>query len=99
MCCRDQGKSRWFCHQYKLDKWKNTSQRTITTVSVNGLEEPECNPNVHGEYMKVPHEEGIQQRSEDCSGGEDQHLRGVGILCREPEWCRIFMMDLVDVLI
>lgn len=47
--------------------------------------------------MQVPSEVAIKQWAADCPGPEDEHFRGMSILCCEPERCGIFVMHFVNI--
>lgn len=73
--------------------------RTVSTVGINGLEQPQHNPDVDGEYVEVPGKHAVKDRTSQGSESEDEYLSGVSILGRETEWCRIFVMKLVDMFV
>ena len=68
-------------------------------MSVDSLEETQGDPKVDIADVQIPHEVAVQQRAQDSSSAEDKHFSRVSIFCSEPERCRVFMVDLVDVLI
>ena len=72
---------------------------TITTVSINSLEETEGDPDVDGDNVEVVTERAVEDRAADRTSAEDHDLRGVRVLSREPKRCRVLVVDLVDVLV
>jgi len=57
-------------------------------VRVDGLEEPEGDPNVHCDDMQVaPREVAQAQRTAESAHGEDQGLRWVSVFGGEAERC------------
>jgi hypothetical protein len=68
-------------------------------VRIDGLEEAEQNPDVHGENVEVSREITVQQRARDGACSKDHDLGGVGVFSGKAEGCRVLVMDLVDVLV
>lgn len=73
--------------------------KLIATVGVDGLEQPEGDPNVHGQDVEVAGECGPQDRRAHRSDSQDQGFYGRAVLSRETERGRVLMMDLMDVLV
>ena len=73
--------------------------RTVAGVRVNGLEETEGDPDVDRDDMEVVAERAVEDGAADRTSAEDHDLRGVRVLSREPERCRVLVVDLVDVLV
>ena len=72
---------------------------TITGVRVDGLEETEGDPDVHGEDMEVTGDSAVEDRTDDRSGAEDEDFSGVGVFCSKTKRSRIFVVNFMDVLV
>lgn len=68
-------------------------------MRVDGLEETEDDPCIDRDDMQALREEAVDQRAKDGTGAEDEDFSRVGVLGRETEGGRVFMVDLVDVLV
>jgi len=68
-------------------------------VSIDGLEETENDPDVHGKDVEVSRAEDVKDRTSYRSGTEDEYLSWVGILSSQAEGSRVFMVNFVDVLV
>lgn len=68
-------------------------------MCVDGLEESQDDPEIDGDYVEVLREVAVQERTGECSCAQDEHLGGVSVLCSETEWCRVLVVNLVDVLV
>lgn len=71
----------------------------ISRVSIDGLEETKGDPNVNRDDVQVLSEFAVQQRPENRSRSENHHFERMRVLCSKTERSRIFMVQLVDVLI
>lgn len=71
----------------------------ISRVSIDGLEQSESDPNVHGEDVEVLSEEAVEKRASEGSGSKDEDFSGVGVFSSEAEGGRVLVVDLVDMLI
>ena len=74
-------------------------RRTVTAVRIDGLEETEGDPDVDRDDVEVVAERAVEDGAADRTSAEDHDLRGVRVLSREPERCRVLVVDLVDVLV
>jgi hypothetical protein len=68
-------------------------------VGVDGLEQPQNNPDVHGKNVQVLGEVAVEEGAADGTGTEDEHFRRVGIFSSKAERRRVLVVDLVDVLV
>jgi len=68
-------------------------------VRVDGLEETKGDPNVNRNDVQVLSELAVQQRPENRSCSENHHFERMRVLRSKTERSRVFMMQLVDVLI
>jgi len=71
----------------------------ISRMSINSLEKTESDPYVDGDDMKVWLEPAVEQRSENCAHAEDHDFERVGIFRSQTEWRRVFMVELVNMLV
>jgi len=71
----------------------------VSAVSIDGLEETEDNPDVHGEDVKVAGTKDVENWTSDCSSTEDEDFSWVGVLGRKTEGSRVFVMNFMDVLV
>lgn len=68
-------------------------------MSIDGLEETENDPDVHGKYVEVSRAEDVKNGTSYRSGTEDEDLSWMGILSSQAEGSRVFMVNFVDVLV
>lgn len=71
----------------------------VAGVSIDGLEEAEDDPNIHGDNMQVFCERTEGDGDSDASEGEDHGFKGRGILCGKTEGCAVLMVQLVNQLV
>jgi len=71
----------------------------VSGVGVDGLEKTKCDPNVNCDDVHVLRELAVQQGSENSSCPEYHHFKWMRILCGKTKRSRVFMMQLVDVLV
>ena len=71
----------------------------VSTVSIDGLEETEDDPNVHGEDVEVAGANDVEDRPSDRSSTKDEDFSRVGVFCSKAEGSRIFVVNFVDVLV
>ena len=76
-----------------------TPWHLVARMCVNSLEQSEHDPRIHGEDMKVASDRTIQKRRAYCTGAEQHDFDWRSILCGHAKWCRILVMDLVDILV
>jgi hypothetical protein len=72
---------------------------TVTTVSIDGLEETKRNPNVDRKNVQVTRVPAVQYRSSNGTSAKDENFSRVGIFGGEPKRCRILVVELVNVFI
>lgn len=71
----------------------------VTAVRIDGLEETEGDPHIHGEDVEVSGEIAIKKGAENGACTQDGNFCGMRILCSESEGCRVLVMDFMDVFI
>lgn len=69
----------------------------VAAVGVDGLEEAQGDPDVHGHDVEVTADQRPDDGDEDGARAKDHGLDGGGVLCGEAKRRRILVMDLVDV--
>ena len=76
-------------------------ERTVSTVRINSLEEPECDPDVDREDVEVAPglEHSVDDRAENGTCTEDEDLRRMSVFSSETEGSGVLVVDLVDVLV
>lgn len=72
---------------------------TVTTVRIDGLEQTEGDPDVHGEDVEVSGDGAVEDGTDDSACAEDEDFGGVSVFCGETEWRGVLVVDLVNVLI
>lgn len=81
-------------------EWQNVLERpreVVARVGVDGLEEAEGDPDVHGDDMEVSRVHCPEDWTAECAEGKDERLERVGILCRETKGCAVLVVELVNV--
>ena len=73
--------------------------RTITAVRIDGLEETEGDPDVHGEDVQVTAECAVEEGTRECASSEDEDLSGMRVLSSKTEGGGVLVVNLVDVLV
>ena len=68
-------------------------------MSIDGLEETEDDPDVHGEDVEVASAKDVEDRTSDRPSTEDEDFSWVGVLGGKAEGSRILVMNFVDVLV
>lgn len=68
-------------------------------MSINGLEEPEDDPDVHGEDVEFPSAKDVENRTSDRSSTEDENFSWVSILGGKSEGSRVRVVNFVNVLV
>ena len=71
----------------------------VTTVSINGLEETEDDPDVHGEDVEVASAKDVENRTSDRPSTEDEDLGWMCVLSSKAEGSRVFVVNFVNVLV
>lgn len=99
MLWSDHGKSKQTRFSFWVRKEITLNGRTVTAVSIDSLEETEDDPQIHGGDVQVASEEAVDQGTEDSSSTQDEHLSRVSILGSQTEWCRVLVVDLMNVLV
>jgi hypothetical protein len=74
-------------------------ERTVSTVGINGLEQPQHNPEVHSDYVEVSSKNTVKYGTSQGSESEDEYLCRVSILGCQTERGRILVMNFVDILV
>ena len=68
-------------------------------MRIDGLEQAERDPDVHGKDVQVAGEEAVEEGSTDGTHSQNEDFERVSVLCRETEGRRVFMVDFVNVLV
>ena len=68
-------------------------------MSIDSLEEPKDDPDVHGENVEFPSTEDVENRTSDRSSTEDENFSWVSILSGKPERSRILVVNFVNILV
>lgn len=76
-----------------------TPGEVVARVGINGLEQTQNDPHVHGDQMKVAGQRNPEDRAANSSNGEQHNLDGRGIFSSETERRRVGVVQLVDVLV
>jgi hypothetical protein len=71
----------------------------VAGVRVDGLEDTEHNPDVHGQDVKVLGDGAPQDGAADCTETEDHDFNGRCVFCCHAERRGILVVNLVDVLV
>ena len=71
----------------------------ITAVRVDGLEQTEHNPDIHGQDVQVPSDGAPEDGAEDGAHPQNHDFDGGSVFGRKTEGRRILVVDLVDVLV
>ena len=71
----------------------------VSTVSIDGLEETEDDPDVHGEDVEVAGAKDIENWTSDCPSTEDEDFCWMGVLSSKTEGGRVLVVNFVDVLV
>ena len=70
----------------------------VPRMRVDGLEEPECDPDVHCDNVEVaPREVAKTQRTAKRAYGKNQGLGWMSVFSGEAERCGVFVVQFVDV--
>lgn len=76
-----------------------TPGELVTAVGIDGLEQAEHDPDVHGEDVQVTGDGAPENGRADSAKTKDHDFDGRGVLGGETEGCRILVVDFVDVLV
>ena len=68
-------------------------------MRIDGLEQAERDPDVHGEDMQVASEEAVEEGSTDGTHSQDEDFERVCVLSRKTEGRRVLVVNLVNVLV
>ena len=71
----------------------------VTTVGINGLEQTQDNPNVHGEDVKVSGESAPEDGATDGTKAQEHHFNRRRVLGSQTERSGVLMVNLVDSLV
>lgn len=76
-----------------------TPWELIAAVRVDSLEDPEHNPSVHGQDVKVLRDGAPDYGAADGSEAQDHDLNRRSVLSSQTKRSRVLVVDLVDVLV
>lgn len=76
-----------------------TPGELVAAVRVDGLEQAEDDPCVHGQDVQVLGDGAVQNGRADSSQSEDEDFDGRGVFSGHAEGRRVVVVDLVDVLV
>ena len=65
-------------------------------MCINGLEETQDDPDVHGDEVQVTSDRDPENRRADDANTQQHNLDRGGVLSRKAKWCRIGVVQLVD---
>lgn len=68
-------------------------------MRVDSLEQPERDPNVHGENVQVLGDVAVQERSANGASSQNQNLGGMSVLGGQTKGSAVLVVDLVNVLV
>lgn len=74
-------------------------RKVVPAVRVDGLEQPQQNPRVHGQDVQVARGAAPDDGGHDGAEAEDHDLDGRGVLGGEAEGGRVLVVDLMNVLV
>lgn len=73
-----------------------TPGELVATVRVDSLEQPQGDPDVHGEDVKLASDGAPEDGRADGADAEDQYFDGRGVFGGKAEGGRVLVVDLVD---
>lgn len=68
-------------------------------MRVYGLEESEDDPSVHCDEMQILGDGTIQNWRADSTHSQNHDFEWMRVLSRETKWCRVFVVQFVNVLV
>jgi len=68
----------------------------VARVGINGLEEAESDPGVHGDHMQILGDGAEDDWDADRSESEDHGFKRRSVLCCQTKWRAVLVMELVD---
>jgi len=71
----------------------------VARVRVDGLEQAQNDPDIHGQNVKILGNAAEDDRSTDSAETQKHDLDGRGVFSSETEWCRVLMVNLVNSLV
>ena len=74
-------------------------ERTVSAVRIDGLEETQGDPDVHGEDVQVTAECAVEEGTRECTSSEDEDFSGMRVLSSKTEGGGVLVVNLVDVLV
>ena len=74
-------------------------RKIVSAVSVDGLEETENDPDVHGEDVEVSGVKNVKHWTGDRSSAENEDLSRMGEFSGKTERSRVFVVNFVDVFV
>lgn len=75
------------------------AEHTVTGVCVDSLEQTKRDPDVDGDDVEILAEPAVKQGAGDGARAEDHDFRGVRVLRSKTERRRVFVVNLVNVLV
>lgn len=76
-----------------------TPGELVTAVRIDGLEQAQHNPEVHGQNMQITSNSTPKDGGSDCAETQNHNFNGRSVFGSEAKRSRILVMDLVDVLV
>lgn len=73
-----------------------TPGKLVTAVRINGLEQAQHNPNVHGEDVQVSGHGTPKNRTANSTKSKNHNLDRRCIFGCHAKWCRVLMVNLMD---
>lgn len=83
-------------------EWQEMVQRPrefVSGVRINGLEEPQNNPNIHCENVQVLRDRTPQDWRSNSTKAKTQDFNRTRVLGGQAKWRRVLVMNLVDVFV
>ena len=74
-------------------------RKIVSAVSIDGLEETENDPDVHGKDVEVSGAKDVNNRTSDRSCAENKDLGRMSVLGSKTEGGRVFVVNFVDVFV
>lgn len=71
----------------------------VTTVSIDGLEQTQHNPNVHGENVQVTSKSAPEDRATDCTETQNHNFDWRRVFSSQAKGSRVLVVDFVNGLV
>jgi len=71
----------------------------VSAVSIDGLEETEDDPDVHGKDVEVASAKDVENWTSDRSSTKNEDFSWMGVLGSKPKGSRVFVVNFMDVLV